>query len=111
LGINNHDFIGEDAQKVADLFYPYYTEIISRIGRERGCPPFARQQFEYSRSPKGALMVVSVQQMIDKILSEYELFGYTRFMAHASLGTIPHAEVMKSIELYGTKVVPEVKKV
>lgn len=111
LGINNHVFIGEDSQKTADLFYPYYSEMMNRIGRERGWPPQARQHFEYSRSPKGALMVGSVQQVIDKILFEHELFGFTRFMAHGSLGTVPHADVMKSIELYGTKVVPELRKV
>ena len=111
LGINNHVFIGEDSQKTADLFYPYYSEMMTRIGRERGWPPHTRQQFEYSRSPKGALMVGSVQQVIDKILYEHELFGFTRFLAHASLGTVPHEEVMKSIELYGTKVVPELRKV
>jgi probable LLM family oxidoreductase len=110
LGINNHIFVGEDSQATGDLFYPYYAEIMSRIGRERGWPPLARQQFEYSRSPKGALMVGSVQQVIDKILYEHELFGFTRFMAHMSLGTVPHADVMKSMELYGTKVVPEVRK-
>jgi len=110
VGINNHVFIGEDSQKTGDLFYPYYAEMMNRIGRERGWPPLARQQFEYSRSPKGALMVGSVQEVIDKILYEHELFGFTRFMAHASLGTVPHAEVMKSIELYGTKVVPELRK-
>ena len=111
LGINNHVFIGEDSQAAADLFYPYYAEMMTRIGRERGWPPMVRQQFEYSRSPKGALMVGSVQQVIDKILYEHELFGFTRFLAHASLGTVPHKEVMKSIELYGTKVVPELRKV
>ena len=110
LGINNHVFVGEDSQATGDLFYPHYAEMMNRIGRERGWPPLARQQFEYSRSPKGALMVGSVQQVIDKILYEHQLFGFTRFLAHASLGTVPHAEVMKSIELYGTKVVPEVKK-
>ena len=111
LGINNHVFIGEDSKAVGDLFFPYYAEVMSRIGRERGWPPLTRQQFEYSRSPKGALMVGSVQQVIDKILLEHELFGFTRFLAHASLGTVPHADVMKSIELYGTKVVPEVRKI
>ena len=110
LGINNHVFIGEDSQKAADVFYPYYAEMMNRIGRERGWPPLARHQFENSRAPKGSLMVGSVQQVIDKILYEHELFGFTRFIAHASLGTVPHAEVMKSIELYGTKVVPEVRK-
>ena len=111
LGINNHVFIGEDSKATGDLFYPYYAEMMNRIGRERGWPPLVRQQYEFARSPKGSLMVGSPQQIIDKILYEHELFGFTRFLAHASLGTVPHKEVMKSIELYGTRVVPEVRKI
>lgn len=110
LGINNHVFIGEDSQKAADEFYPYYSVMMDRVGRDRGWAPHTRQQFDYSRSPKAALMVGSVQQVIDKILYEHELFGNTRFIGQASLGTVPHHLVLKSIELFGTKVVPEVKK-
>lgn len=110
LGVNNHVYVGEDSQKAADEFYPHYAEMMNRIGRERGWSPLTRQQYEYARTPKSALMVGSVQQVIDKILYEHELFGNTRFMAQASVGTVPHAMVMKSIELFGTKVVPEVRK-
>jgi probable LLM family oxidoreductase len=110
VGINNHVYIGEDSQKAADEFYPYYASMMTRIGRERGWPPLTRQQFEYSRSPKAALMVGSVQEVIDKILYEHELFGNTRFLAQASVGNVPHKMVMKSIELFGTKVAPVVKK-
>lgn len=110
LGINNHVFIGDDAKETADAFYPYYAQMMNRIGKERGWPPLARQQFEYSRSPKGSLMVGDVEEVVNKIVLEYKLFGFTRFLAHASLGTVPHELTMRSIELFGTKVVPEVRK-
>jgi probable LLM family oxidoreductase len=110
MGINNHVYIGEDSQKAADEFYPYYAAMMDRVGRDRGWAPLTRQQYEYARSPKAALMVGSSQQVIDKILYEHELFGNTRFMAQASVGHVPHKMVMKSIELFGTKVVPEVRK-
>jgi probable LLM family oxidoreductase len=110
VGINNHVFIGEDSQKAADDFFPYYATMMDRVGKGRGWPPLSRQQFEFSRTPKGALMVGSVQQVIDKILYEHELFGFTRFLAQASIGPVPHAMTMKSIELFGTKVVPAVRK-
>lgn len=110
LGINNHFYVGEDSQQAADEFYPYYAQMMNRVGKDRGWPPLSRQQFEFSRSAQGALMVGSVQQVIDKILYEYELFGFTRFMAQASVGNVPHEKVMKSIELFGTKVAPVVKK-
>jgi probable LLM family oxidoreductase len=110
FGINNHFYVSEDSQKAGDEFYPYYAEMMNRVGRDRGWPPLSRQQFEYSRSAEGAVMVGSVQQVIDKILYEYELFGFTRFMAQASVGNVPHKMVMKSIELFGAKVAPAVKK-
>lgn len=110
VGINNHMFIGEDSQKVADDFYPYYSSMMDRVGSSRGWAPFTRGQFENSRSKKGALMVGSVQEVIDKILYEHELFGFTRFMAQASIGQVPHHLTMKSIELFGMEVAPKVKK-
>ena len=55
-------------------------------------------------------MVGSVQEVLDKILYEHELFGFTRFMAQASIGNVPHNLTMKSIELFGTEVAPKVKK-
>lgn len=110
LGINNHVYVGEESQKAADEFYPYYVAMMNRVGRERGWQPLSRQQYNYLRSPKGALMVGSVQEVIDKILYEHELFGFTRFLAHISIGTVPHLHTMKSIELFGTKVAPVVRK-
>ncbi|MBF0694945.1 MAG: LLM class flavin-dependent oxidoreductase [Flavobacterium sp.] len=109
-GVNNHMFVGEDSQVAADQFFPHYAAMMNRIGRDRGWSPLTRGQYDHMRSPKSALMVGSVQQIVDKILYEYELFGMTRFMAQASVGTVPHNLVMKSIELFGSKVIPEVKK-
>jgi probable LLM family oxidoreductase len=79
MGINNHVFIAEDSQQAADDFYPYYAKMMGRIGRERGWPPLTREQYDHARSPKNALMVGSVQEVIDKILYQHELFGNTRF--------------------------------
>ncbi|HEY9363283.1 MAG TPA: LLM class flavin-dependent oxidoreductase [Chitinophagaceae bacterium] len=110
FGINNHVYIGEDSQQAADEFYPYYATMMNRVGRDRGWAPLSRQQYEGLRSPNSALMVGSVQQVIDKILYEHELFGNTRFLAQASVGNVPHKMVMKSIELFGTKVVPVIRK-
>ncbi len=110
MGINNHVYVGEDSQKAGDEFYPYYATMMNRVGRDRGWPALSRQQFDYSRSPKGALIVGSVQEVIDKILYEHELFGNTRFFAQASVGNVPHKKTMKSIELFGTKVAPAVRK-
>lgn len=109
FGVNNHVFIAEDSQKAADDFFPYYAAQMNRVGRDRGWPPLTRQQFEHARSPQGALMVGSPQQVIDKILHQYELFGNTRFLAQDSVGPVPHQLTMESIRLFGEKVAPAVR--
>lgn len=110
LGVNNHFYVGEDSEIAANEFYPYYATMMDRVGKERGWQPLTKPQFDYLRAPSGALMVGSVQQVVDKILYEHEIFGNTRFLAQASVGFVPHDKVLKSIELFGTKVVPQIRK-
>jgi hypothetical protein len=43
-------------------------------------------------------------------LYEHELFGNTRFLAQMSLGAMPHNMILRAIELFGTKVAPEIRK-
>jgi probable LLM family oxidoreductase len=110
LGIGSHVYIADESQQARDEYYPTYSEVMNRIGRERGWPPSGRAQFDASTEPKGALLVGSPQEVIEKILYEYELFGHTRFLAQMDLGALPHEKMMRSIELLGTKVAPEVRK-
>ena len=83
---------------------------MSKIGRERGWSGVNREQFELMRSERGALLVGSPQEVIDKILYEHELFHHDRFLAQLSVGTIPHQQMMHAIELLGTKVAPVVRR-
>ena len=68
----------------------------------------SRGQYEAMRAPRGALLVGSPQQVIDKILHQHELFGLDRFLAHVPVGPMPHEAVMRVIELLGTEVAPAV---
>lgn len=110
LCINSHAYIADNSQQAAAEFFPTYAYVMSKIGRERGWPPTTREQFEFMRSPSGALLVGSPQQVIDKILYEHELFGNTRFMVQFSVGTLPHKQMMHAIELFGNVVAPAVRK-
>lgn len=110
VSINSHTFIGDTSQQASDDFYPSYSALMSKIGKERGWPPMDRAHYEEMRSPHGSLLVGSPQQVIDKILYEHELFGHTRFLAQMTVGSMPHNKVLRSIELFGTVVAPAVKK-
>ena len=110
VSINSHAYVADTSQQAADEFYPPYAEVMTRIGRERGWSSMTRQQFDALCSPRGALLVGSAQQVIDKILFEHELFGHQRFLAQLSVGTMPHDKIMHAIELLGTKVAPVVRR-
>lgn len=109
LSVHSHGYIADTSEKAALEFYPSYQYVMSRLGRERGWPPLTPQQYQGLRSPKGALLVGSPEEVTEKILYQQEIFGLTRFLLHISVGTMPHKQVMRAIELLGTKVAPAVR--
>ena len=108
VSINSHTYVAETSQAAGDEYFPTYAAMMNRIGRERGWGPMGRRQFEVGRSPRGALVVGSPEEVAEKILYEHELFGNERFMAQISVGALPHEKVMRAIELFGTEVAPAV---
>ena len=102
--------MADTSQQAADDFYPAYADVMSRIGRERGWSGMTRAQYDASRTKHGALLVGSPDEVAEKIIYEHTLFGHTRFLAQMTVGAQPHAQAMRSIELFGTKVAPAVRK-
>ena len=109
VGVHMHSFFGEDAQQTATAYYPVYSGQMDRIGRSRGWPPYQQRQYELGRGAKGHLLIGDANQAIDKILYLQEMFGLTRFSAHMDVGGPSHATLMKSIEIFGTKIAPKVR--
>ena len=109
VGTNSHTFVAENSQRAADEYYPPYAQMMNRIGRERGWPPITRAQFDAGCAPEGHLLVGSPEQVAEKILAQHELFDHNRFLAQISIGTLPHAQAMRAIELFGSEVAPRVR--
>jgi probable LLM family oxidoreductase len=109
VSINSHGWIADSSGQAVEEALPPYLDVMGRIGRERGWPPVTRGQFEAERSRRGALLVGDPEEVIDKILFEHELFGNQRFLLQLTVGTMPHAKVMRAIELLGTVVAPAVR--
>ena len=110
VAISSHGYLADESKRAADEWYPSHAAVMTRIGRERGWPPETRANFELGRGPRGALLVGSPQEVIDKILFEHEIFRMDRFLIQMTVGSLPHAQVMRSIELFGTVVAPAVRK-
>ncbi|TPM64139.1 LLM class flavin-dependent oxidoreductase [Mesorhizobium sp. B2-2-4] len=108
--INVHGFIADTTEKAADDFYGPQAEVMNRIGCERGWGPTSRAHFDQSRGPSGALFVGNPEQVAEKIVTQHKIFGNDRFLLQMAIGIMPHAKIMKAIELYGTRVAPIVRK-
>jgi probable LLM family oxidoreductase len=107
--INVHGFVAETTDKAADLFYGPQAEVMDRIGRERGWGPTNRAHFDAARGPRGNLFVGEPELVAEKIIANHKLFKNDRFLIQMAIGVQPHANIMKAIELFGTKVAPLVR--
>ncbi len=109
LGINSHGFVAETAGRAVEVSYRPFATMMDRIGRERGWPAMTRKSFEAARSLRGANFVGTPEEVVEKILFQHEIFGHQRFLLQLSVGTIPHRDLMRAIELFGTDVAPVVR--
>ena len=109
VAINTHAFVGDSTAQADSAFAASYLAMMNRIGRERGWPPSGRPEYEALRAPDGALAVGSPEQVAEKILYEHELFGNDRYIGQMSVGAVAHGDVLRSMELFGTKVAPLVR--
>jgi probable LLM family oxidoreductase len=109
MSINSHGFVAEASQAAAEAAWPPFRHQMTKIGRERGWPPATRQDFDAGRTLRGALFVGSPAEVTEKILFQHELFGHDRFLLQLSVGTMPHRELLRAIELFGTEVAPAVR--
>ncbi len=109
LSINSHGFIADDSKRALDVSFPAAAVVMNKIGRERGWPPLSRQQYEASATLRGANFVGDPDAVVEKILYQHEIFGHQRFLLQLSVGTLPHDQLLRAIELYGTEVAPRVR--
>jgi probable LLM family oxidoreductase len=109
LSINSHGFVAEDSARAADTAFVAFKGMMDRLGRERGWPPMGREQFEASRSLRGANFVGNPEEVAEKILFQHDIFDHDRFLIQFSVGSLPHADLLRSIELFGTQVAPMVR--
>lgn len=109
VGVHMHAFFGENSKTVGEEYYPIYSAQMDRVGRSRGWPPYHPNHFEAGRHRNGHLIIGDANEATDKILMLQELFGLTRFSAHMDVGGPSHISLMKSIEIFGTKVAPKVR--
>jgi probable LLM family oxidoreductase len=111
VGVHSLGYVAESTQEAADDFFPGYARAFTDVGKERGWPPVTRADFDAQRGPRGALLIGSPDEVVEKIIRHSEaLGGVSRFTFQMNAASLPHAKLMRAIELLGTRVAPALRK-
>jgi probable LLM family oxidoreductase len=109
VGIHSPGHVAATDEEAREQLWPHYSAMMNRIGRERGWSPMGRGHFEQEAGPEGSLYVGSPETVADKIANTVKTLGVTRFDLKYGNGGLSHENLMTSIELYGTQVIPRVR--
>jgi len=108
VGVHSHGFVGETDAQAKDELFPFYKRMRDKIGAERGWPPMGRTEFE-REIEHGSLYVGAPETVARKIAATVKALGASRFDMKYSAGPLSHDKMMRSIKLYGRKVIPLVR--
>jgi probable LLM family oxidoreductase len=110
VGVHSLGYVAEDFATAANDFFPGYAESFTQIGKERGWPPMTRGHFNAQLGPTGALLVGDPETVVEKIAHvNHALGGISRLTFQMSVAALPHAKMLRAIELIGTEVAPKVR--
>ena len=108
IGLHSHGYVADTDQQAREELWPHHKAMRDRIGAERGWPPATRASFD-QEADGGSLYVGAPETVARRIAAAAKALGIARFDMKYSSGTLPHDKLMRSIELYGTKVIPLVR--
>ena len=108
IGVHSPGYVAETDDAARAELWPDYKQMRDRIGAERGWPPMGRAEFE-READHGSLYVGAPETVARKIAATAKALGIQRFNLKYSAGPLPHAKLMRSIELYGRRVIPLVR--
>ena len=108
IGLHAHGYVADTDEQARQELWPHYNISRNRIGAERGWPPVTRASFDYEAGA-GALHIGAPETVARKIAATAKALDIVRFDMKYSQGTLPHDKLMRSIELYGSKVIPMVR--
>ncbi|PCK13527.1 LLM class flavin-dependent oxidoreductase [Bacillus safensis] len=106
---HSHGFVAAETELAADQFFPSTQHVMNTLARERGWGPYTRSTFDAARTLEGALYVGDADTVAEKVIHLRKNVGITRFMLHVPVGSMPHDQVLKAIELFGKEVAPKVR--
>ena len=109
IGVHSPGHVAETDERAREEFWPAYRDIIARLGPSRGFPPPTPEFFDREVGPRGALYVGSSKTVAEKIARNLPILHANRFDLKHGMPGMSQTSMLKSIELFGTEVVPQAK--
>ena len=111
VGVHAPGYVAATTQEAADDFFPGFARAVTDVGKERGWPAMTRASFDAQRGPHGALLIGSPEEVVEKIhMYDEALGGISRLSFQMNAASLPHAKLMRSIEMIGADVAPVLQK-
>lgn len=104
ISVHSHGYVAETFEEAYDTYYPSMEQAMNLIGKERGWSKYTKRTYDQAISMNGALYVGDPEYVAKKIIHLKKNLGINRFALHVPVGYLNHELVMKSIELFGSKV-------
>ena len=110
VGVHSLGYVAATSKEATDDFYPGYAAAFTDVGKERGWPPMTRSRFEAQLGPHGALLIGNADEVAEKVVRHSEaLGGISRITFQMNASSLPHAKLMRAIEVLGTRVAPALR--
>src|SRR5687768_17006607 len=111
VGMHSLGYLAESRKEAADDFFPGFAKAVGSVAKERRWGEMTREHFDAQLSPYGALLIGEPDEVVDKIIRHNEaLGGLSRVNFQMNASSLPHAKLMRSIELLGTRVAPALRR-
>ncbi len=109
VGVHGPGHVAAADEQAREEFWPQWLATIARVGKERGFRPPTEESFAYDVGPEGALYVGSPETVAEKIVANLRALDASRFDLKFGMPGLTHEQVMTTIELFGTEVIPRVR--
>jgi probable LLM family oxidoreductase len=110
VGMHSPGYVAATSRQAVDEFFPGFARAVASVARERGWAPLTRAGFDRQLGPESAMLLGEAEEVADKIVRHSEaLGGLSRVTFQLNASSLPHANLMRAIEVIGTKVAPAVR--
>lgn len=107
VGVAGRGLVAKNSSHAYETMYRHWLPSVVKVSEERGRPIPDRDLYDVQAQGAGPIIVGTPNEVADRIAAIHESLHHDRHILHMDIGNVPHADVMQSIELFGTEVLPQ----